>query len=32
VAVGKDGDPLDELFDQSLIKICDVGFLPSFFM
>jgi hypothetical protein len=32
VAVGKGGDPRDELFDQSLIKICDVGFLPSFFM
>ena len=25
--VGKDGDLLDELFDQSLIKLCDVGFL-----
>ena len=25
--VGKDGDLLDELFDQSLIEICDVGFL-----
>lgn len=27
--VGKDGDLLDELFDQSLIKLCDVGFLPG---
>ena len=25
--VCKDGDLLDELFDQSLIKLCDVGFL-----
>ena len=24
---GKDGDLLDELFYQSLIKLCDVGFL-----
>jgi len=27
--VGKDGDPLDELFNQSLIKLCDVGFLTG---
>ena len=27
--VGKDGDLLDELFDQSLIKLCDVGFLTG---
>ena len=25
----EDGDLLDELFDQSLIKFCDVGFLPG---
>ena len=25
--VGKDGDFLDEFFDQSFIKLCDVGFL-----
>ena len=25
--IGKDGDLLDELFDQSLIKLCDVSFL-----
>ena len=25
--VGKDGDLLDELFDQSLIEFCDIGFL-----
>ena len=27
--VGEDGDLLDELFDQSLIKLCDVGFLTG---
>ena len=27
--VGKDGNLLDELFDQSLIKLCDVGFLSG---
>lgn len=27
--VGEDGDFLDELFDQSLIKLCDVSFLPG---
>lgn len=27
--VGKDGDLLDELSDQSLIKHCDVSFLPG---
>lgn len=27
--LGEDGDLLDELFDQSLIKLCDVGFLPG---
>ena len=27
--VGEDGDLLDELFNQSLIKSCDVGFLPG---
>ena len=27
--VGKDGDLLDELFDQSLIKLCDVGSLSG---
>ena len=27
--VGEDGDLLDELFDQSLIKLCDIGFLPG---
>lgn len=27
--VGEDGDFLDELFDQSLIKLCDVGFLTG---
>lgn len=26
--VGEDGDLLDELSDQSLIKLCDVSFLP----
>lgn len=25
--VGEDGDLLDELFDQSLIEFCDIGFL-----
>jgi hypothetical protein len=25
--VGEDGNLLDELFDQSLIELCDVGFL-----
>ena len=28
-AVGEDGDLLDELFDQSLIKLFDVGFLSG---
>lgn len=27
--VGKDGDLLDELFHQSLIELCNVGFLPG---
>ena len=27
--VGEDGDLLDELFDQSLIKLCDVSFLSG---
>ena len=27
--VGEDGDLLNELFYQSLIKLCDVGFLPG---
>lgn len=27
--VGEDGDFLDELFDQGLIKLCDVGFLTG---
>ena len=27
--VGEDGDFLDEFFDQSLINLCDVGFLTS---
>ena len=27
--VGEDGDFLDELFDQSLIELCDVAFLPG---
>ena len=27
--VGEDGDFLDELFDQSLIELCDVGFLTG---
>ena len=27
--VGKDCDLLYELFDQSLIKLCDIGFLPG---
>ena len=27
--VGKDGDLLDELFDQRFIKLCDVGFLTG---
>lgn len=27
--VGEDGDLLDELFDQSLVKLCDVGFLTG---
>jgi len=27
--VGEDGDLLDELFDQSFIKFCDVGFLTG---
>jgi hypothetical protein len=27
--VVEDGDLLDEFFDQSLIKLCDVGFLPA---
>ena len=27
--VGENGDFLDELFDQSLIKLCDVGFLTG---
>lgn len=25
----KDGDLLNELFDQRLIKFCDIGFLPG---
>lgn len=28
--VGKDRNLLDELFDQSLIELCDVGFLPGY--
>ena len=28
-AVGEDGDLLDELFDQSFIKLFDVGLLPG---
>ena len=28
-AVGEDGDLLDELFDQSFIKLFDVGFLSG---
>ena len=27
--VGEDGDFIDELFDKSLTKLCDVGFLPG---
>ena len=27
--VGKDGNLLNEFFDQSLIKLCDIGFLPG---
>ena len=27
--VGEDSDLLDKLFDQSLIKLCNVGFLPG---
>lgn len=27
--VSEDGDLLDELFDQSLIKLCDIGFLSG---
>lgn len=27
--VGKNRDLLDELFDQCLIELCDVGFLPD---
>ncbi len=27
--VGKNGNLLNELFDQSLIKLCNIGFLPG---
>ena len=27
--VGEDGDLLDELFDQSFIKLCDISFLSG---